>query len=135
MNYRYNKQKAREYFGIEDKPDLVLHHILPCWKYYNKERYDQWNPEDLVVMTRAEHISLHHKNKIVSEETRQKQSEAAKSRPRNSCPEETKQKISNTLKGRTFSDETRKKMSESAKNRRKGRRWKLVDGKRIYWYE
>ena len=65
--------------------------------------------------------------KIVSEETKIKQSIAAKNRPRTNVSEETKLKISNTLKGHPGynkggigiipNEETRQKMSESAKER------------------
>lgn len=54
-----NKQKAREYFGIENDYNMVLHHKDPTLKQNDPERYNQWNIEDLVVMTRSEHSKLH----------------------------------------------------------------------------
>ena len=57
-NYK-NHKKAREYFGIEGEKNLVLHHIDWTLRHNNIERYIEWNPEDLVVMTKSEHRKLH----------------------------------------------------------------------------
>lgn len=56
-----NRKKAAEYFGIDKagKYEYDLHHINPDWKENDIERYIQWNPEDLVVLTHAEHARLH----------------------------------------------------------------------------
>ena len=51
---------AHLFFGLKRGDGLVLHHKDPTMRYTNPERYKQWNPEDLVVMTRAEHTKLHH---------------------------------------------------------------------------
>ena len=51
---------AHLFFGLKKGDGLVLHHKDPTMRYANPERYKQWNPEDLVVMTRAEHVKLHH---------------------------------------------------------------------------
>ena len=51
---------AHLFFGLKKGDGLVLHHKDPTMRYNNPERYRQWNPEDLVVMTRAEHVKLHH---------------------------------------------------------------------------
>jgi len=56
-----------------------------------------------------EKMSLAHQN--ISSETRLKMSESAKMR--DPMPDEVKQKISNTLKGRPRSEETKSKISES----------------------
>lgn len=53
-----NNKKARKYFGLKGY-EYVLHHINTDWKHNDVERYIQWNIEDLVVMTRAEHQKLH----------------------------------------------------------------------------
>lgn len=126
--------------------------------------------EELIFLLPDEHIRLHHKGKIVSEETRRKDSEAHKGkkaseetkqkmsetmkgnkyRAGKKSSDETKRKISEAMKGRQFSEETRRKLSkaltgrkfseehkrkigESSKGRMKGKHWKLVDGKRV-WY-
>lgn len=74
-----NYRKASEYFNLQKGE--VLHHIDPSWKHNDIERYIQWNIEDLVKMTISEHISLHHKGKVVSEETKRKVSEKMKGKP------------------------------------------------------
>ena len=112
--------------------------------------------DELIFLTRKEHALLHKPNKgnHHSEEARKKMSEANKGRKRGPCTEETKRKISEarkvehlseewkrkiseTLKGRQLSEETRNKMSEAWKGKPKlylkGKHWKLVDGKRV-WY-
>jgi hypothetical protein len=75
------------------------------------------------------------KGKPKSEEARKKMSEAHKGRPTwnkgKHFSEETKRKMSEAKKN--ISEEARKKMSESHKGKFKGRHWKLVDGKRV-WY-
>ena len=53
--------------------DEVVHHI-------NGDKHDN-SPENLQVMTRAEHASLHHKGQYVSPEALARQSEAHKGRP------------------------------------------------------
>ena len=57
-------------------------------------------------------------NKVVSDETRQKMSEARKGCKRNPCSPETRKKISDAHKGKTISLEARKKMSEAGKKRK-----------------
>ena len=73
---------------------------------------------ELVFMRREEHISLHHKDKVISADTRLKMSvnngHFWKGR---TLSEEHRQKIAESLKGRTFSAETRLKMSEARKGR------------------
>ena len=81
-------------------------------------------------------MSEAHKN--MSEETKRKMSEALKGRTpwnkgksykRIPCPEETKNKISKTLMGHNVSEKTKEKLSKKYK----GKHWKLIDGKRV-WY-
>ena len=74
--------------------------------YYNRKACE------LIFLTREEHVKLHHKNKIVSEETKQKMSKAQKGKPRSV---ESIRKRSETVKGRPLSEELRKKMSEARK--------------------
>ena len=58
------------------------------------------NPNNLTVISREEHMSLHHKGKVVSESTREKLSKTHKGRP-------------STFKGKHHSEESRRKLSES----------------------
>lgn len=54
-----NHKKAREYFGIKVGDYLVLHHKDPDLRHTDIERYIEWRPEDLVVMSNSDHIKLH----------------------------------------------------------------------------
>lgn len=93
------RDKAREYFGLgAGDDDFVLHHVDPTLKKRDPERYKQWNPEDLCIMSRAEHASLHHKCKNLSEVH--------------------KKRIREANRGKKHSEKTRKKMSESNKSKK-----------------
>ena len=85
------------------KKQLKMHDM-----YYNRPYYE------LIFLTHAEHISLHHKGKTFSEETKKKMSEAKKGKHRS---EETKKKIAESMKGKHHSEESRIKMSEAVKRR------------------
>ena len=74
--------------------------------YYNRKACE------LIFLTPEEHVKLHHKNKIVSEETKQKMSKAQKGKPRSI---ESIRKRSETVKGRPLSEEHRRKISEARK--------------------
>lgn len=90
------RDNARRYFGLTPNDyNLVLHHIDPTLKKRNPERYHEWRPEDLIVMTTEEHSSLHHKGKKYTEETRKKISAANRDKKRS---EETKNKMSEAHK-------------------------------------
>ena len=95
--------------------------------------------------------------RAMTEETRKKMSKALKGKTHKPMSEETKKKISEFNKGKKVSEETRKKLSKSLKGKPspnkgkkmsedqkkkisgtlkgkfKGKHWKLVDGKRV-WY-
>lgn len=85
--------------------------------------------------------------KPLTEEQKRKISEKLKGRiswnKGNHHTDETKKKMSEAAKGRKLSDETKKKISEALKGRQawdkgkssptKGRHWKLIDGKRVYY--
>lgn len=71
----------------------------------------------------------------LSDETKQKMSEARKGKKPYRMTEETKRKMSESRRGKRRSEETKKKISEYRKGKpspNKGRQWKLVDGKRVY---
>ena len=89
-------------------------------------------------------ISEVHKGKPKSEEWKRKQSESRKGEGNPNygkhLSEETKRKLSEAkkgkstwIKGKHLSEETKRKLSVSHKGKFKGRHWKLVDGKRV-WY-
>ena len=57
-----NRKRAYEYFGltIGNALGLVLHHKDPDLMVNDIDRYNEWRPEDLVVLTRQEHAAIHH---------------------------------------------------------------------------
>lgn len=83
-------------------------------------------PEELIFLTRAEHVGLHNKGKKLSEEYKRKISEANKGRK---MSDEFRKRCSEHRKGKPRSEETKRKISEA----KKGKHWKLVDGKQV-WY-
>jgi hypothetical protein len=58
--------------SIKGIPGHVLHHVDTTLLYNNPERYILWLPEDLKIMTKAEHLSLHHTGLKYSDETKEK---------------------------------------------------------------
>ena len=81
------------------------------------------------------------RGKKLSEEYKIKLSEAKKGKKRKPFSNDTKQKISDARKkqtapmlGKLHSEETKRKMSSAMKGVHKGKHWKLVDGKRV-WFQ
>ena len=56
---RANHDKAREYFGILGNKEYDLHHKDETLMYVDPERYNEWRPEDLVVMKHGDHTRHH----------------------------------------------------------------------------
>ena len=104
-------KKARRHFGIENNPEMVLHHIDPTLKTKDPERYREWRIDDLVVMTNAEHTRLHSKGKTLSEETKNRISENHVGFKGRHHSEETKEKLKTALKGVPKSEEARRNMN------------------------
>lgn len=75
-------------------------------------------------------ISNLNKGRCHTEEHKRKVSESLKD---HSVSDGTKRKISESMKGKHFSDEHKRKLAEAHKGERKGKHWKVVDGKRV-WY-
>ena len=117
------KEKAWLHFYPEGNgralKGYVLHHKDPSWKMSNPERYHQWNPQDLQMLTRAEHVRIHNsgqKNPMWGR-TGEKNPMFGKHHSG-----ETRKRISESLKGekspnygKHLSGETRKKLSEAIK--------------------
>ena len=92
------------------KPGYCLHHKDETLRHENPDRYNEWNPEDLVMMTSSEHGKLHHTGFVYTEEQRQRMSIVHKGiRP----SEETRQKMSKARMGMKMSDKTRNKISKA----------------------
>ena len=110
-----NRKLAWKHFYPEGngkaKPGYCLHHKDETLRHENPDRYNEWNPEDLVMMIGSDHMRLHHigntcaMGRVVSEETRRKLSESHKGRP-------------SSFKGCHHSEESKRKMRE-AKRRNK----------------
>lgn len=128
-----------------------LHHRTEIWwncseqDLIDNECYYNRKACELIFLTHSEHISLHHKGKTFSEETRRKiseakkgkllseehrrkMSEAKKGKKRMPFSEEHRRKISEAKKGKQHSADTRMKIAESIK----GKTWKVIDGKRVW---
>lgn len=106
-----NYEAAKRYFiangqlpeDKEERKNYCLHHFDPTLKFRDPMRYHEWRVSDLVVMTMGEHTALHN-------------------RLRGKWPDEVKQKISNSMKGKTpwnkgkaLSADYKKKISDSVK--------------------
>lgn len=101
---RINHDKSWAYFVSigkipvdAKKCEWCLHHVDQKLKYEDIDRYNEWRIEDLVPMTTTEHMKLHAKNRHHTEES--------------------KKKISQTLKGHEVSEETRKKIGDACRGR------------------
>ena len=111
-----NTQMWQCHHRLETDKKISAKDLISMDMYYHRPA------NELIFLTKFEHLSLHHKGKIVSKETRKKQSDSAKKRP--PVSEETKQKLSDMRRGEKhwnygnhFSEESKKKMSESHKNK------------------
>ena len=100
-----------EFYQITLPSNIVVHHDDG-----NKLNNNIWN---LIPLTRAEHIELHNRERIVSDETKEKMSKIHKGKI---ISEEQKQKIresttgdKNHFYGKNHSNETKKKISECSK--------------------
>lgn len=117
--------------------DISVKELIALGMYYDRP------PEELIFLTRAEHVSLHQKGKLgtftgkhhseetkrkiseaekgkyVSEETKKKMSELRKGLKLGPQSEDHKRKIGEALKGKCKSEEHRRKLSEA----RKGTHW------------
>lgn len=114
MRAEKNRQNAWKHFYPEGdgkaKKGYHLHHKNETLRHENPDRYNEWNPEDLVMITSSEHGRLHRYGKKDSEETKKKISDALKGH-KGMCG------IDNPFYGKHHSEETRQKMSESAHHR------------------
>ncbi len=91
--------------------DIKRSELKALGMYYNRPA------DELIFLTKPDHSSLHNKGRHLSEEAKRKMSEAHKGKKLPSLSEEHKRKIGEANKGKF-----------------KGKHWKLVDGKRV-WYE
>ena len=103
-----NRAKAKKYFNLPK--GWVLHHKDETLRHNNIERYIEWRPEDLIPMSKADHTRLHVMSHVMSDEAKQKLSEARKGKK---FSEEHKKKISESEKGKIVSDASKEKMRKA----------------------
>ena len=102
-----------------------LHHRTEIWwncsakDLIKNECYYHRKACELIFLTPSEHHRLHNKSR-----TGKKSPFYGKTHS-----DDTRRKLSESMKGHTVSEETRRKLSEA----RKGMTWKLIDGKRVYF--
>ena len=116
--YNHCRHSALKYFNVQK--GYCLHHKDITMRETNLERYIQWLPEDLVVMSLSEHSKLHNTGLVRSEETREKMSKANKGRQPwlgKHHSEETKKKMSKANKGRHLTEEQKKAISRARKGK------------------
>lgn len=120
--HKYKNRKREEWVRRDE--NIPAKELIALGLYYNRPA------KELIFMTESEHHSLHSKNRVVSDSTRQKLSEVAK-----------KQQHPGYNKGKKFSEEWRKHLSEAHKGKKLGpmseeHKRKLSDahkGKTVYW--
>ena len=73
VSMRNRNKRWKEICGsIKGVKGYVLHHIDTSLLYENPERYILWLPEDLKIMSKGDHLSLHHTGLKYSDETKAK---------------------------------------------------------------
>lgn len=127
-------EKAKKYFNLPK--GWVLHHKDVELRNTDLDRYIHWLPEDLVPMTKSDHMRLHsklHSNlpKDLSGENNPMYGKGyLVSGSKNGMYGVHRHGEEHPFYGKHHSTESRMKMSEL----KKGRHWRLVDGKRV-WYD
>lgn len=74
----HNNYVTRKLLNVPD--GYVLHHVDETLRFNDVERYIEWRPEDVVVMSMSDHNRLHGTGKVVTDSFRQKMSNIAKER-------------------------------------------------------
>ncbi len=119
-NYDKAKNDPNEIWDLHHRLELTLDgefahsrdELKRLDMYYKRPYFE------LIFLTHSEHARLHMEGKSLSEETKQKMSEAKKGK---TFTAEHRQKIAEAMTGRKrrpFTAEHRRKMSEAAKRRR-----------------
>ena len=153
INEYYAKKFCKEDISKIKNYDLAVadttqvwhcHHMTETWwKCTKKDLIDNecyYNRKacELIFLTPEEHMRLHNKCRMVTEETRKKMSESHKGKHlsenhRKKLSEANKGK-STWNKGKSMTEETKQKLSEALKGHKgmAGMTWKVIDGKRVW---
>ena len=56
-----NYAKAVQHFKDigEFKDGMILHHVDFTMIFFDPDRYIEWNPDDLIPLTKSQHVKLH----------------------------------------------------------------------------
>ena len=127
MKKHKNRENAWRFFYPEGdgkaKSGYCLHHTDQSLRHNDPERYEEWRPEDLVMMTISEHVKMHKTGCVLSDETKLKI--GSKNKGNKNClgrvvSDETKQKIREKKLGTHLSEEQKRKISEKMRGTRVG---------------
>lgn len=94
-------------------PGMVAHHKDQTLIYRDPDRYIQWNPIDIELMSKADHIRLHRIGKRHSQESKEQMSRAHMNRP---FTEEHKRRLSESHK-LYWINKKRKELIDGAKEK------------------
>jgi hypothetical protein len=97
---------------LEGEPALTHKDLKRMGMYYNRLYFE------LIYLKAGDHSRLHLNNQPLKEETKSKISNTIKGKPKSI---QMRTKLSNTLKGRKFTEEWKHNLSESCKGRNKGK--------------
>lgn len=56
-NYAKAVQKFKDIGEFKD--GMILHHVDFTMFYFDPDRYVEWNPDDLIPLTKSQHVKLH----------------------------------------------------------------------------
>lgn len=129
----YYNRPANELIFLTKAEHTVLHKKGKLHSEEHRRKISEAHKGQFVSEETKRKLSEVNKGKKQTEETKKKRSEALKGHP---VSEETRRKISESRKGKKMpplSEERRKKISEANKGKNKGKHWKLVDGKHVYY--
>ena len=108
-----NWERARKHFNLQGQSNMILHHKDVTLKERDFTRYLEWRVEDLEVVSRGEHTTLHHKGKSVSLATKKKIAQNHVGFAGRHHTEETRRRLSECSKGVPKSAEARKNIREN----------------------
>lgn len=139
--------ESDETYDCHHRREIADGKVLSVKELKEQDLYYNRPAEELIFLSHREHLSLHHKGKKPSDEARRKIGDAHKGKKQS---EEARRKNAeankgenNPMYGKHHTEEAKHKMADAKRGKPsgmkgksspcKGRHWKLVDGKRV-WY-